>query len=83
MNEKPYNWFRTAPWYEIAAVMMAWEEDWSTAWFKDHHRDWPDMFRIGLTQEHFGDCCKKPITCIRCMAETFHTKVAAMQAVLP
>jgi hypothetical protein len=79
-----FEWFLTCPWEELASVLMAYEEDDSAVWLKGKRDEWPKMFLDGLTAEHFGDCTKAPITCMRCMAESFKKKIDAMRAaVLP
>lgn len=77
-----FSWFRTCPWEELAAVLMASEEDDAASWLKGKRDEWPAMFRDGLTAEHFGDCTKAPITCMRCMAESFKNKIDAMRAAI-
>ncbi len=75
-----FAWLRTCPWEELASMMMAIEEDDSAMRLKAKRDEWPQMFRESLTAEHFGDCTKKPITCMRCMAESFKAKVDALRA---
>ena len=75
-----YAWLHSCPWEELAAVLMAYEEDDSASWLKGKRTAWPALFRDGLTMEHFGDCTKAPTTCLRCMAESFKKKIDALRA---
>lgn len=80
-----YQWFLDAPWNEVAALLLACEEDNPTEWFAAKHgygeNEWGRMDEW-LLKEHFGDCTKHAVTCNRCVAEEAKARVEALRAVI-
>lgn len=76
----PYSWLLDSPWEEVATVLMADGEEDRGFWLLAKRAEWPEMFRNGLAEAHFGDCTRAPVTCIRCLAEQYHERVKTLRA---
>ncbi len=70
------------PWAVIAAGLALSAEDDFAFWWKAKGAEWSTAFPQWLASEHYGDCTKQPITCMRCFAEHYAPMARAIVAAL-